>query len=47
VRVPGTDPSKPLVISAGVARMFGAAEPWQLLVGARMDLGVAGLIFGG
>lgn len=47
LRIPGTDPARPLVLTAGVARRFGADAAWQLLAGAGLDLGVARLIFGG
>lgn len=46
LRVPGTDPNRPLSISTGVARMFGDESGWRVLAGAGMDLGVARMIFG-
>lgn len=46
LRVPGTDPARPLSVSAGVARMFGGEAGWRMLMGAGMDLGVARMIFG-
>jgi hypothetical protein len=47
LRIPGSDPSRPLVLTTGVARTFGEEGRWQLLVGAGIDLGVANMIFGG
>jgi hypothetical protein len=47
LRVPGSDPSRPLVLTTGVARTFGEEGRWQLLIGAGIDLGVANMIFGG
>jgi hypothetical protein len=47
LRIPGSDPSRPLVLTTGVARTFGEDGRWQLLVGAGIDLGVANMIFGG
>jgi len=47
LRIPGTDPSKPLVITTGVAHMLGGEHRWRILAGAGIDLGVARLIFGG
>jgi hypothetical protein len=47
LRIPGTDPSRPLVLTTGVARMFGSEPAWRMLLGGGIDLGVARLIFGG
>jgi hypothetical protein len=47
LRIPGSDPTRPLAISLGVARMWGDEPGWRMLAGAGMDLGVARLIFGG
>lgn len=46
LRIPGTDPGRPLVVSAGVARMLGADPRWRVLAGAGIDLGVARMLFG-
>jgi hypothetical protein len=46
LRIPGSDPGRPLGISAGVARMFGDDARWRMLAGASMDLGLARMIFG-
>jgi hypothetical protein len=47
LRIPGTDPVRPLTLTSGVARMFGSEPEWKLLLGGGIDLGVARLIFGG
>jgi hypothetical protein len=47
LRVPGTDPTKPLALMGGLARMFGDDGGWRFLAGAGIDLGVARLLFGG
>lgn len=47
LRIPGTDPTKPLVLTSGIARLWGEDGGWRILAGAGMDLGVARLIFGG
>lgn len=47
LRIPGSDPSRPLVLTSGVARTFGDDGGWRVLVGAGIDLGVAHMIFGG
>ncbi|MBA2246388.1 MAG: hypothetical protein H0W11_15655 [Gemmatimonadetes bacterium] len=47
LRIPGTDPARPLVLALGAARMWGDEPGWRMLAGAGMDIGVARLIFGG
>jgi hypothetical protein len=47
LRIPGTDPARPLVLTSGVAHMLGGEDRWRLLAGAGVDLGVARMIFGG
>ena len=47
LRIPGTDPARPLVLTSGVAHMLTGEDRWRLLAGAGIDLGVARLIFGG
>lgn len=47
LRIPGSDPAKPLVLTGGVAHFWGESPGWRLLAGAGMDLGIARLIFGG
>lgn len=47
LRIPGTDPARPLVLTSGVAHMLSGEERWRLLAGAGVDLGVARMIFGG
>jgi hypothetical protein len=47
LRIPGTDPVRPLVLTSGVARMFGTEPGWRVLLGGGIDLGVARLLFGG
>ncbi|MBA4157308.1 MAG: hypothetical protein H0X65_07510 [Gemmatimonadetes bacterium] len=46
LRIPGTDPNRPLTLTTGVARMLGDEGGWRVLAGAGMDLGVARMIFG-
>jgi len=47
LRIPGTDPARPLSLTSGLARMFGEEPGWRVLLGGGIDLGVARLIFGG
>lgn len=47
LRIPGSDPSRPLVLTSGIARVFGEEGGWRILIGAGIDLGVAHMIFGG
>lgn len=47
LRIPGTDPARPLVLTTGIAHMLSGEDRWRLLAGAGVDLGVARMIFGG
>ena len=46
LRVPGTDPSRPVVLTSGVARLLAGDTGWRLLAGAGVDLGLSRLMLG-
>jgi hypothetical protein len=48
IRVPGSDPSRPIMLTAGMARLVGGNGDtgWRFLAGAGVDLGLAGLTLG-
>lgn len=46
LRIPGTDPSRPLNLSTGIARMMGSGAGLRILIGAGLDLGLSGLVRG-
>ena len=45
LRVPGSEPTRPIVLTAGLVRLFGAEQErgWRMMAGAGVDLGVARL----
>lgn len=46
LRVPGTDPGRPVVLTGGVARLLTGQTGWRLLAGAGVDLGLSRLMLG-